>query len=239
MNEFKRHWTEQLSNYLDGNLSSNDVKELEEHLTLCGDCRDVAQDLKGIVAEARALPLIAPSDDLWLGIAARIRDPHEGFASTFSVTEESSKTSFWGLRFSFSLPQLAAAGITLALVVGGLSWWTARNTEITPNFMAYGGAATSESVLAASSHAYIDFSQEVSSLKRILVEDGDKLDPETARVIEKNLKIIEEAIAQSRLALDNDPANLYVQEHLVATMGGKIKMLRHATDVALAQAEGI
>jgi anti-sigma factor RsiW len=239
MSELKKHWTDKLSEYLDGTLSGDDVKELEGHLPLCADCRDVAQDLEQIVAEAKALPLIPPSDDLWLGIAARIRDPHEHGAPSYSESTDDSRGSFWGLRFSFSLPQLAAAGITLALVVGGLSWWTARNTEFSPSHMAFDGSASSESVLAASSRAYVEFAQEVSSLKRILVEDSDKLDPETARVIEKNLKIIEEAIAQSRLALENDPANAYVQEHLVATMGGKIKMLRRATDVALAQAEGI
>jgi hypothetical protein len=152
---------------------------------------------------------------------------------------EPRRSPFWRLRFSFSMPQLAAAGIAIFIVSVGITWWAAQNFPPEPSYMTLGQTANSESVLAASHQAYVEFGQEVNALKRLLVEDGDKLDPETVRVIEKNLKIIEDAIAQSRIALDTDPANADVQRHLVATMGGKVQMLRRAADVALASAEEI
>jgi hypothetical protein len=225
-------WTERLSEYLDGELEDVERKEFESHLAACTDCRENLQQLREVVIQAQHLADIPPATDLWPGIADQIAPPER------VVVAEPSRSPFWKLRFSFSLPQLATAGIAVFLVSLGVTWWMGQNLSPGRTNLSFGQSATSESVLTASSQAYIEFGQEVSALKRLLVDEGDKLDPETVRVIEKNLKIIEEAIAQSRLALDSDPANADVQRHLVATMGGKVKMLRRAADVALASTEG-
>jgi anti-sigma factor RsiW len=228
-------WTERLSEYLDGGLRDAEREELEEHLASCDGCTDALEGLRRVVTTAQDLPDVPPATDLWPAIAAQITPPESGR----EPAREPRRSPFWRLRFSFSVPQLAAAGIAVFLVSVTAAWWMASSLAPDTDYLSLGGPATSESVLAASNRAYVEFGQEVNSLKRLLVEEGDKLDPETVRVIEKNLKIIEAAIAQSRLALDTDPANSDVQRHLVATMGGKVKMLRRAADVALASAEGI
>ena len=56
----------------------------------------------------------------------------------------------------------------------------------------------------------------VEDLELLLAEARDDLDPETVRVIEENLRIIDDAIAASRQALERDPANEFVSRHLAA-----------------------
>jgi hypothetical protein len=227
-------WTERLSEYLDEELEEVERKQLETHLAACTGCSETLQQLREVVTRAQNLADVSPPADLWPGIAARIAPA--GKART--VAAGAPRSPFWKLRFSFSLPQLATAGLAVFLVSLGVTWWMGQNLPAERGSLSYTDPAASESMLAVSHQSYLEFGQEVNALKQLLVEHRDELDPETVRVIEKNLKIIEEAIAQSRQALNSDPANADVQRHLIATMGGKVKMLRRAADVALASTEG-
>ena len=53
--------------------------------------------------------------------------------------------------------------------------------------------------------------------------------------IEANLKIIDLAAGQARKALDDDPSNPYLKEHLSKTMQRKVDLLREATQLASVQ----
>ena len=45
------------------------------HLDACDECRALYDDLATIRAQASTLPVLAPSRDLWNGIASRIETP--------------------------------------------------------------------------------------------------------------------------------------------------------------------
>jgi anti-sigma factor RsiW len=77
-------WTDRLSERLDGSLSPEDAGLLDAHLVTCADCRGVLADLERVVVHARALPAIAPAEDLWPGIAARV--------ASFAAAEEEPRT---------------------------------------------------------------------------------------------------------------------------------------------------
>ena len=57
---------EQLSAYIDGELTGVDRDDLEQHLTGCSECSATLRGLRATVADMRALPSPVPSEqDLW------------------------------------------------------------------------------------------------------------------------------------------------------------------------------
>ncbi len=76
------------------------------------------------------------------------------------------------------------------------------------------------------------FNAAVSDLERILREERGRLDPRTVLILERNLKAIDAAINEARMALDQDPANQFLNSHLADARRRKIDLLRHATELA-------
>jgi hypothetical protein len=56
-------------------------------------------------------------------------------------------------------------------------------------------------------------------------------------VIERNLTVIDEAIAQARQALDADPANTFLNSHLADSRRRKLELLRRATMISSASGD--
>lgn len=101
----KDQWTDRLSEYLDGELAAGERSALEAHLATCADCSATIEELRRVVARAKALEDRPPRVDLWPGIHARLTP---------------------GRRVSFSVPQLLAASIALVLLSGGGVWLALR-----------------------------------------------------------------------------------------------------------------
>ena len=67
------HVVERLDDYVDGTLSEAEFQEVELHLAGCADCAAEHAFLRELLSEAARLPRgIAPPNDLWPGIAARL-----------------------------------------------------------------------------------------------------------------------------------------------------------------------
>ena len=66
--------------------------------------------------------------------------------------------------------------------------------------------------------------------------DGRSSTPTTINILEANLAIIDKAIEDSRKALDADPANVYLNNHLADARQRKLALLRRAT--ALVETKG-
>ena len=80
-----------------------------------------------------------------------------------------------------------------------------------------GFAADREYVLAA------------EDLERVLAEGRDKLSPATVAVLERNLALIDAAIAEARAALEADPANADLRALLWGAHRQKLDLLDRAT----------
>ncbi len=114
-------WTDQLSDYLDGELSAEERKAVDAHLEGCAECTAVLNDLKRVVTRAASMPPRPPQADLWDGIAARIEtDASRSRDAVLPFARRESR------RFTFTLPQLAAAAALLIAVSGGAAWEVAR-----------------------------------------------------------------------------------------------------------------
>ena len=72
------HWTERLSEYIDGELSSAERTDCEAHLSTCGPCRVAADELRTVIAAAKADRDRMPTADLWPGVLARIAPAQAG-----------------------------------------------------------------------------------------------------------------------------------------------------------------
>lgn len=76
----------------------------------------------------------------------------------------------------------------------------------------------------------------IAELQRVLAEERSRLDPHTVQVLETNLAIIDRAVADARRAVEADPSNFYLRNHLASVMKRKADLLRQAT--LLAQEQG-
>ena len=72
------------------------------------------------------------------------------------------------------------------------------------------------------------YSREIDRLRTIFARNRSQLDPRTAAIIEANLKVIDEAIAQSKAALAQDPASRFLNNQLNSALGKKLELLQTA-----------
>jgi predicted anti-sigma-YlaC factor YlaD len=218
-------WTDRLSEYLDGELLEGERVALEAHLQSCGECSAILNDLRRVVKRARILKDWTPSRDLWPPIASRIGARP---ASSEEIVDLARRRPS-GRRWSFTLPQLAAAGIALMAISGGAVWLLRSPSgppAVAPMITAPTGTpAANASLNRGPSQSY---AAAVADLEQVLASGRAQLDSTTVRVIEQNLAAIDRAIAQAQRALDADPANLYLNTHLAETMRRKLDLLRQA-----------
>jgi Putative zinc-finger len=152
-------WTDQLSDYLDGELSAERQTAVAQHLRGCADCTAVLNDLKRVVARAQSIESRPPQADLWAGIAERI---DAGRPSTLPgsfgpVTTFANRAP---RRIAFTLPQLAAAALVVAAVSGGIAWTlrpsfsgTAKAVPYDRSGSADGAASAADGAAASSADA--------------------------------------------------------------------------------------
>jgi hypothetical protein len=227
-------FTDRLSDYADDEISSDERTQIDAHLATCAECRGVVEELRNVVARAASLTDTAPPRDLWPGIAARVSSAPERAAGTFLFRRLMSAR-----RFSFTLPQLAAASLAIMLLSGGVVWM-ARSGDPRADFEPV-SAHGSTPPLRPTTITPADFSDTqydaaVADLEQTLEAGRTRLDPATVRILEENLASIDRAIEQSRRALAADPANIYLNRHLADARQRKLSLLRRAS--ALARAGG-
>ncbi len=140
-------------------------------------------------------------------------------------------------QFTFTLSQLAVAASLLIAVASGLTYLATHRPATTGGgqaqevIQAYREPAGTQAdgQIVPANFADAQFNAAVSDLERILREERDRLDPRTVLILERNLKAIDDAISEARMALDQDPANPFLNSHLADARRRKLDLLRHAT----------
>jgi Putative zinc-finger len=218
------HWTDRLSEYVDGELSPAEHTACATHLAECEICRTMLQDLQMVTVAARADRDRDPVTNLWPGILARI-------SSIRLVADGRGPVR---RQVSFSLPQLALAASLLIAVTAGVSYLAGGRVTSRPVPQETPIQAMAEPLMPPSADvtpanfADAQFDEAVADLERTLIDQRDALDPRTVVVIERNLAVIDEAIRQARAALDADPANTFLNSHLADARQRKLDLLRRA-----------
>jgi hypothetical protein len=171
-----------------------------------------------------------PSQDLWPGVMGRLRPE----ASASQATTASK-------QFTFTLSQLAIAASLLIAVASGLTYLATNRAVLTGGgqaqqvIQAYSdpaGTPAQSGQIVPANFADAQFNAAVSDLERILRDERGRLDPRTVLILERNLKAIDAAINEARMALDQDPSNQFLNSHLADARRRKLDLLRHATELA-------
>lgn len=231
------HWTDRLSAYLDNELTPADRTAANAHLRACPACAAVLDELRAVTARAHALADHAPANDLWPAIAAAI-------GSDISPLSPRRKEN-GRRRFSFSVPQLAAAAVLLAALSGGVVWTLGRprasTVAVSPAVPVTAGPATAGGTVRPTGFttprptAEQSYDAAVADLERVVEAGRGRLDEKTLQVVRKNLAVIDTAVAQARRAVEQDPANSYLNSYLAHTMRRKIDLLRQVATLASAR----
>jgi anti-sigma factor RsiW len=209
-------WTDRLSEYVDGELASGERTALEAHLATCAECRATLEELRRVVARAKALEDRAPKADLWAGVAKRI--------GSGQVVDIRSRR-----RFSFSVPQLIAASIALILLSGSGMWLALRSRQTATRTPRPDAEWQVLNVSTRRTDAAI------ADLQEVFERNKSRLDTSTVRVVQQAFTTIDQAIAEARAALEADPGNAYLNLHLADTMRRKLELLRRVNAIAAAQ----
>jgi hypothetical protein len=213
-------WLDRLSEYLDDELRGDERAQLEVHLTECADCRALLDELRLVKRQANALPDRMPAADLWPRIRARIEE------GTDIVPIGAPRPVRAGRRFTFTFVQAAAAAVAMMLVGGGSAWLALRPETSSP--VAEAPPTADSPVQLTAYQPPPEVQRRLAELEATLAAARDRLDPETVGVIVKNLAIVETAVEEAMQALERDPANEYLREHLVRTLQTKVDVLERA-----------
>jgi Putative zinc-finger len=206
----------------DGTLGPIRRAELELHLETCDACRALAEDLQAIAAAAESLEPLTPPERVWQQISGRLRD--EGRAGSTGP----------GLvrRHSVAVLALAAA---LVFVVGASLYLLKRQAAVAPVGPAPVASAPAPgapppapgNATAAAPVQAVDIATELALVDKHfqnVIGQASTRDPATAAVLQKNLLVMNEAIAESRKALEADPQNRSTQ--LYENLKRKIRFLQ-------------
>jgi anti-sigma factor RsiW len=228
------HWTSRLSEYLDNDLTEAERTAADAHLRACPSCSAMLDELRAVTARAHALADHAPASDLWPGIAAAIGSDISPLSPRRKPTRR---------RLSFSVPELAAAAVVLVTLSGGLVWTLGlpRTSIVAVAPTAPAPAGQTGSAIRPTGFttprptAEQSYDAAVADLERVVEAGRGHLDEKTLRVVQKNLAAIDSAVAQARRAVEQDPANTYLNSYLARTMRRKIDLLRQVATLASAQ----
>jgi hypothetical protein len=205
-----------LYRYAAGTLAPELKREIDEHMAGCDACRAEAERVKPVLVGAARLPRnIEPPADLWPSISGQIgrRKLVEGrFAPAVARP--------WWTR----PPILAAAAMALVVLSSTVTTLVVRRPPGSPAVTVQTAALSGDFLTLEAQ--YVRASDEILGA---LNQGEVKIAPETRAILERNLRVIDQAIVESRDALARDPANLELKDMLLSTYEHKLDLLRRVT----------
>ena len=211
-----------LSDYLDGRniwVSDGEVEQVETHLASCPTCKNLNLEFGEIKNAARELPLHTPPPALW----ARISEAIEAEISNENgpVRRPKSSSGWWGWlnsrKFTFSLPQLAAAGaFAVILIVGGISGIFGANRAPT----IFKGAQ-SALLLPEEDEIKADLERRVGAVNARKAQ----WDSQRRADFDQRMNRIDESLKRCRYLLEDNPNDIERQERVRALYDEKRQLL--------------
>lgn len=232
---------EALGEYVDGTLPPGDRRRLEEHLATCEACRRTARDLAQIRKAAAELPAVKPPDRIWVRISNDLAAERSG-----SLAAAPSGLAAWSAAFAAGLrrlatpvPLLGAAVVILAVLAGylAISRGPAPSTPATNATATTPGKSQGEttrvadadlvqSVDAELKQAEQHYEKAIAGLEQITKAGQGNLDPQVAETLQRNLVVIDQAIRESKQALQSQPTSELAQESLFEAFRRKVALLQ-------------
>jgi anti-sigma factor RsiW len=193
--------------------------ELEKHLERCDACRDDVARLRDVLTQYRSRPLSprADDDDLWTSIKSHIeRDKVVRLGAVEPAP--SVRRRRLSARHVATLIGIAA-GIILTIIM------LRPSHRIAVDVTASAADTAGLRLVADSVKAYED---EARILLNRLELERAMLRPDAASAIDRDLKVIDQAIAELQIAIKNDPQNRALRQLLASSYRQKIDLLKRA-----------
>ena len=211
-----------LADYLEGDADEATRERVEMHARTCTECASLLDDLRHLRVAAAALPELTPSRDLWSGISARIETPVVELNNAHRAPVASERRMRWA-RMGVAAAVLVAATATITQQI------TTRSIANTATQRTAAGRPSAEGALVSNPvPGAAQYDREIAQLRAVLNARRPQLDSATVAVVERNLAVIDEAIAQCTQALRRDPGSKYLMESLHEEMDTKVQLLRTA-----------
>jgi hypothetical protein len=209
---------------LDAPLPPAEAAALAAHLETCAACRDLEADLSLVHGAAESLdPPIVPST-AWPALAAQLE--REGLLAP-GAPRSSRKP--WQTYTWMALAASLLAGVGASLL------WRASDRPSPPAIAVAPPAAAPGNVRDPHAVETIEnelrlaaehYEKAITTLEGIAAEDRTRIDPAVAQVVERNLILIDKAIADSRTALQGQPGSLVAQASLFDAYRQKVALLQ-------------
>ncbi|HET9949101.1 MAG TPA: hypothetical protein VFQ22_09285, partial [Longimicrobiales bacterium] len=197
--------------------------------------RSVLEEIRAVVRAASELPLREPPRDLWPGVAAAIRDAGSGAVPAHPAADvivlptggAAPLPRRVGRGRGRERARLAVAAVALVALSASATWWVATSrpgaATVGPEPAPPAGGVSAAGAAVPPPPALAD---QLRALEGVLESAREVLDPATILVLERNLGIIERAIADSRRALELEPDNPFLSEHLERMYRRKVLYLQ-------------
>ena len=212
-----------LHDSLDRALTAPEAAALAAHLETCEACRDLQADLALLHDASASLDRpIAPAGG-WQTLAARLEQ--EGLLQPVAARRPTS----WRTYTWMTLAATLLAGTGVAIVWRANQYATPVSPIATAPAPARGNARDPQAVEAIETELRIaaaHYEKAIAGLEAVVGEDRARLDPKVAAVVERNLALIDKAIADSRTALQGQPGSLLAQESLFDAYRRKVALLQ-------------
>ena len=209
-----------VDDYVDGALAAADRAAVDTHLAGCAACRALAADFRAIRSTAGSLERHVPPPRTWSKIADAVeRERNASFVRRI-------------LGSPTSLEPLAIAATVFLLIVGGVSWtiWNQAGARDAAHRPAATAPASDPELTQSVEHelrlAEEHYQNAIAGLEKITRSESAALDPQVAAVLQKNLEVIDQAIGESRSALQSQPTSEVAQESLFEALRNKVSLLQ-------------
>jgi hypothetical protein len=238
---------ELLSDYLDGELASQDYSQVNMHLSECADCLAVHDDLNTIVGaceEQREQFYSVPNERaLWLRISNVIESEEQAqkAAASSAVTAKAQRSGFSGLlnrRWEFSLPQMVStvAAIIIAVALGtavGLRFTSRSNGDFTAQKS--GPVITNVAAPTKGNNAGHDerFDAQTVSIEywnQRVQERKPRWNPQMRDAFDRNMDVIDLTVKDAMNGLQQNPHDDVSEQMLSEALKDKMELLKEFSE---------
>jgi len=221
---------EQRHGLVDGSLEAGPLAAATAHLRACAECSADVDRIRRLMTRVDDSKPAGPQeeiDELWPAIRARIDEKKvvvmRGREGGIGGRESARAGGREGRqRLLVAIGSVIAAGL--------IGFW-ALNTRVAPdgttNVVEVSDSGISLVALVDSANAYQEEAQAL--LNRLEVQRAT-LRPEIARVFERDLRVIDVAIAELQGAIKSDPANPALRRLLASSYRQKVDLLKRVSN---------
>jgi hypothetical protein len=222
---------ELIHDLIDGSISQRDEFTLNTHLKQCLDCDGVRQDLTSILSfcQIHRGEYEAPPNEraLWLRIRNVIEAENGGRVAAQTESREPSFLGrLMGRTWELSLPQLASLAAAIVLLVSlttvvGLRRWDSKPVS-----------NPVPQVQASSVNDRIWQRRQVINYWNQRVElNKARWSPQMRETFDRNMKVIDEAVANSLNELNQNPHDEISEQMLNESLNDKLALLKEFSDL--------